>query len=144
MWNPQTDYNLQNAWNRQYHKSWSRPQNERRSRIFHTITWKIFDNNIKPYMHLKDESIFYLCSKFHPDRCKFSVIIRLSKFTPDFWSRLPTFTLGFYNHLTALMNSSTLGCVTTMKGKEFQCTLGCVCGGGGEQGWRISILVCGC
>ena len=98
MWNPQTDNNLQNAWHRQYRKSWSRPQNERRSRIFHIITWKIFDTNIKSYMHFKEESMFYLRSKFHPDRCKFSVIIWLSKFTSDFWSRLPTFTSGFYNH----------------------------------------------
>ena len=48
-------------------------------------------------MHFKEESKFYLCSKFHPDRCKFTVIIRLSKFTPDFWSRLPNFTPGFYS-----------------------------------------------
>ena len=27
----------------------------------------------------------------------FSVIIWQSKFTPDFWSRFPTFTSGFYN-----------------------------------------------
>ena len=53
----------------------------------------------------KEESIFYLCSKFHPDRCKFSVIIRLSKFTPNFWSRLSTFTLGFYNHPLGLFSA---------------------------------------
>ena len=44
-------------------------------------------------MHFKEESIFYLFSKFHPDRFKFSVIIWLSKFTPDFWSRLPAFII---------------------------------------------------
>ena len=38
-------------------------------------------------MHFKEESIFYLCSKFHPHRCMLSVIIWLSKFTSDFWSR---------------------------------------------------------
>ena len=36
--------------------------------------------------------------QIHPDRCKFSVIIWLS--TSDFWSRLPTFTPGFYKCFT--------------------------------------------
>ena len=44
--------------------------------IFYTLSIKnMFDKNIKSYMHFKEESTFYLCSKFHPDRCKFSVII---------------------------------------------------------------------
>ena len=55
-------------------------------------------------MHFKEESIFYLCSKFHPDRCKFSVFIWLSKFTPDFWSRLQTITPGFYKELSIKTN----------------------------------------
>ena len=36
---------LLTAWRRQYRKSWSRPKNEGHSRIFHTMTWKIYDNN---------------------------------------------------------------------------------------------------
>ena len=66
-------------------------------------------------MHFEEESLFYLCSKFHPDRRKFSVIIRLSKFTPDIWSRLPTFTPCFYNQPT---NNRNVMVVNVMDGKE--------------------------
>ena len=42
-----------------------------------------------------EEAIFYTCSKFHPDICMLNAIKRLSKFSPDFWFPLSTFTSGF-------------------------------------------------
>ena len=95
LWNPQTDYNLQNAWHHQYRKSWSRPQNEQHSRIFHTITWKIFDYNIKSKIHFRKEFIFYLCSKFHPIGACLMLLFDCPNLLPTF-GPTTTFTPGFY------------------------------------------------
>ena len=56
-------------------------------------------------MRIKEDSIFYLFSKFHPDRYKFSVIIWLSRFTTGI-SHFPVSVKKLLNILWHAKNDS--------------------------------------
>ena len=93
------DRKLRITLHRQNRKSWYRVSIPRHGPIFHFHIIKNMADEENTYMHLEEESIIYIWSKFQLDTCMFGINILLTKFGSGFWFRIPDIGSWFYSFL---------------------------------------------